>query len=144
MGGELVIDIDACFAGAEWLAEYASEMDQAATAVKSEVADLLEDIDPMGFTSKLGVNSALATGKQRVHQSRLLVDDLSEFVKTNTTIAQQHDDDSASDFVTIGRDLSLEAGEYSAADYEQVTGDTRVRTAEDGAIASPSGPDLAA
>jgi hypothetical protein len=143
MSGELKIDVDACYEGAEKLRERASEPDAAASTLQGEVDAAVEGLDPMGFDSKGALAAALAAWKRRIHGHRLLFDDLAEFIETNTALAEQHDAESESDLVALGSELELEAGEYTATDYHEVTGAADIRTGEDGAVPTIGGEDVA-
>ncbi len=85
----------------------------------------------------------MAAWKRRIHGHRLLFDDLAEFIETNTALAEQHDAESESDLVTLGAELELEAGEYTATDYHEVTGAADIRTGEAGAVPTIGGEDVA-
>lgn len=143
MSGELKIDIDACYEGVEKLRGHASEPDSAASTLQGEIDAAVEDLDSMGFDSKGALAAALAAWKRRIHGHRLLFDDLAEFIETNTALAEQHDAESESELVSLEAEIELEAGEYTATDYHEVTGAADIRTGEDGAVPTTGGGNVA-
>lgn len=144
MSADLVIDIDACHQGASDLAELAEEMDQAATAVKSESEGNFKTYDGYRVGAVHEARRVLFHLKLRTHRRSLLIDDLSQFIETNTLLVEEADESASVDIEQIGDGLlslsetvyntkTLDGGEYTSSDYYELTGaEPPVSSAGDG------------
>jgi hypothetical protein len=141
MSDMMRIDPDQVKAAAEAAMDVAEELDTAAVAVGGSDTDLLaaELIGPLAARS--GLASAAAWWVGRVHDHRLRIDDLAQFMATTAVNAESYDAEDGSDIVEFESDLD-DISDYSSSDYYEATGTERP-TYNPNAVPTVGGEDVA-
>jgi hypothetical protein len=121
MSDSMRIDPDAVADAAARAMEVAEEFEAAALDLGAATSDAMEPIAIGGFDCRIGMNTARAWWYSRVHQHRLRIDDLAEFMATNASNAASYDAEDSSDIVEIESELD-DMSEYSTSDYYAAAG----------------------
>jgi hypothetical protein len=118
------IDPDLVKTAAQTAMDVAEELDNAAVAVGSADAEHLaaELIGPLA--ARAGLASAAAWWVGRVHDHRLRIDDLAQFMATTAANAESYDAEDGSDIVEFESDLD-DMSDYRTGDYYEATGTDR-------------------
>ena len=124
MSDSMRIDPDAVADAAGRAMEVAEEFEAAALDLGAATSDAMEPIAIGGFDCRIGMNTARAWWYSRVHQHRLRIDDLAEFMATNAANAASYDAEDSSDIVELESELD-DMSEYSTNDYYAATGAER-------------------
>ena len=124
MSDSMRIDPDAVADAAGRAMEVAEEFEAAALDLGAATSDAMEPIAIRGFDCRIGLNTARAWWYSRVHQHRLRIDDLAEFMATSATNAAAYDAEDSSDIVEFESELD-DMSEYSTSDYYAATGAER-------------------
>ena len=134
------IDPDQVQAAAEAAMDVAEALDSAAVDISSADADHLaaELIGPLA--ARAGLASAAAWWVGRVHDHRLRIDDLAQFMATTAANTESYDAQDSTDFIEIQSGLE-DMSEYSTGDYYEATGSQRPNYNPD-AIPAAGGEDV--
>lgn len=140
MSDTMRIDPDQVRMAAEVAMDVADELDNAAVAVGSADVDHLaaELIGPLA--TRAGLASAAAWWVGRVHDHRLRIDDLAQFMATTAANAESYDAEDGSDIVEFESDLD-DMGDYRTGDYFEATGVDRP-TYNPNAVPTAGGEDV--
>jgi hypothetical protein len=124
MSDKMIIDPQAVAEAAETAQQVSEDLDQAALAASTAVGEAAEPISIREFACRLGLSSATSWWYTRIHDHRLRIDDLAEFMATNAAVAEQYDNEDETSFVELGSEM-VGLDEYSQADYYEATGTER-------------------
>lgn len=126
---------------AEAAMDIAEELDMAAVAVGSADSDHLS-ADLIGtLATRGGLTSASAWWVGRVHDHKMRIDDLAQFMATLAANAEAQDAEDSADIVEFESDLA-EVDSYSSNDYYEATGAERPDY-NPNAAPTPGGEDVA-
>lgn len=143
---DLIIDPEACHAGAAAIDELAEELDQSASNIKGEVQDKAGILDGYIVSTAHEAGQAAFRLNLRDHRRSLLFADLGQYIETNTLLIEEADAAASADMTHLeDQSVSMSAetydqvthsgGEYSSSEYYELTGEERPEvTGEGGAM----------